>query len=89
MGVPALTANISSAVGVVPSYLGGIAGFRAEIAELGGQLRRLLVASLAGGALGYPGLGEARTMQLGGILALVCTLLVWRAARSLRDYRYP
>lgn len=35
------------------------------------------------------GIGEARTMQLGGILALLCTLVVWRAVSGLRDYRYP
>ena len=35
------------------------------------------------------GIGEARTMQLGGILALGCTLIVWRFATSLRSYRYP
>ena len=35
------------------------------------------------------GIGEARTMQLGGILALACTLIVWRAATSLRSFRYP
>ena len=35
------------------------------------------------------GIGEARTMQLGGALALLCTLVVWRAVSGLRDYRYP
>ena len=32
VGIPALTANVSSSVGVVPSYLGGLRGFRKEIA---------------------------------------------------------
>lgn len=35
------------------------------------------------------GIGEARTMQLGGILALGCTLIVWWAVSGLRSYRYP
>ncbi|MSQ42446.1 MAG: MFS transporter [Dehalococcoidia bacterium] len=34
-------------------------------------------------------IGEASTMRLGGALALLCTLVVWRAVRGLRDYRYP
>ena len=42
LGVPALTANVSSSVGVIPSYLGGIAGFRARLVG-----RRHLVAALA------------------------------------------
>jgi len=52
LGVPALTANVTSAVGVLPSYLGGIAGFRVEIAGQRSAIRRLLPASLLGGALG-------------------------------------
>lgn len=35
------------------------------------------------------GIGEARTMQLGGILALTCSLIVWRTVSGLRRYRYP
>ena len=32
MGYPALTANVTSTVGIWPGYLGGVAGFRREIA---------------------------------------------------------
>ena len=32
VGIPALTANVSSSVGVLPSYIGGLRGFRKEIA---------------------------------------------------------
>lgn len=42
LGLPALTANVSSSVGVLPSYVGGIAGFRHELAG-----RRPLLVSLA------------------------------------------
>ncbi|MFA7248043.1 MAG: MFS transporter [Dehalococcoidia bacterium] len=35
------------------------------------------------------GIGAAKTMQLGGLLALGCTLVVWWAVRALREYRYP
>lgn len=41
LGVPALTANVSSSVGVLPSYLPGISGFRTELAR-----RRNVVAAL-------------------------------------------
>jgi uncharacterized protein len=33
LGYPALTANLTSTVGIWPGYLGGVAGFRREIAE--------------------------------------------------------
>ncbi|TAJ17302.1 MAG: MFS transporter [Dehalococcoidia bacterium] len=32
--------------------------------------------------------GAARTMQLGGILSIAITLVVWRAVRGIRTYRY-
>src|SRR5271155_5449211 len=31
MGIPALQANVSTSVGVVPSYVGGIRGFRVQL----------------------------------------------------------
>ncbi|MEX2446477.1 MAG: MFS transporter [Dehalococcoidia bacterium] len=34
-------------------------------------------------------IGEPRTMQLGGLLALAATLIIWRAVSGLREYRYP
>ena len=48
-----------------------------------------LAGGIALGGIEFGGLGEARTMQLGGILALLCTLVVWWAMRGLREYRYP
>ena len=52
VGVPALTANITSAVGIVPSYLGSITGFRRELIGQWPRVRSLLVALLLGGGLG-------------------------------------
>ena len=49
----------------------------------------LVAGGISVGAIQVAGIGEARTMQLGGILALACTLVVWRAVTSLRAYRYP
>lgn len=63
------------------------------IATTSNNFGTMWVGFLAGGiALGgfeFTGLGEARTMQIGGVLALVCTLLVWWAMKGVRDYRYP
>lgn len=52
-GIPPVAANATSAVAVFPGYLGGVAGFRRELAALDGRdLARLLAFSLAGGLLG-------------------------------------
>jgi uncharacterized membrane protein YfcA len=52
LGYPAVTANVSNAVGLTPGLLSGSLGYRAELA---GEGRRTVVfgaASLAGGAVG-------------------------------------
>ncbi|MGE3857249.1 MAG: MFS transporter [Dehalococcoidia bacterium] len=63
------------------------------VATTANNVGTMWVGFLAGGiALGgveFGGLGEARTMQLGGILALACTFVVWWAMKGVRDYRYP
>ena len=51
-GVPPVTANVSNTVGLVPGSLSGAIGYRAELSGQAGRLRRLGLASLAGGALG-------------------------------------
>ena len=52
LGVPAVTANVSSSVGVLPSYLGGIRGFRRELSTKGPLLRSLVPVCLLGTGLG-------------------------------------
>src|ERR1035438_4558710 len=52
LGVPALNANITSAVGIVPSYVGGVAGFRAELGGQWSKIRSLLPVTLLGGSAG-------------------------------------
>jgi hypothetical protein len=52
LGYPALTANITNTVGIWPGYLGGAAGFRAEIADQRSRLARLSPLALAGGVVG-------------------------------------
>ena len=51
-GVPALSANITSSVGNVPSYVGGIHGFRSELKNQGRRIRRLIPAALLGSLCG-------------------------------------
>ena len=52
LGVPAIQANVSSTVGVLPSYLGGLRGFRDELRTRMPLVRRLLPACLIGTAFG-------------------------------------
>jgi uncharacterized membrane protein YfcA len=52
LGIPALTANVSNSVGVVPSYIAGIAGFRAELSERRRVIVSLLPALVIGTLLG-------------------------------------
>lgn len=52
LGVPALQANLTSAVGVLPSYLGGIQKFPKARHERGELLATLIWPSLAGALLG-------------------------------------
>jgi hypothetical protein len=49
VGVPALRANVTSTVGIFPGYLGGVAGFRGEIADQKDRLRALAPVAVAGG----------------------------------------
>jgi hypothetical protein len=52
MGYPALQANVTSTVGIWPGYLGGVAGFRSEIGDQSGQVRRLAVPAVLGAVAG-------------------------------------
>jgi uncharacterized membrane protein YfcA len=52
MGYPALTANMTSTVGIWPGYLGGVAGFRLEIADQSARVRALAIPALAGAVIG-------------------------------------
>ena len=52
VGVPALRANVTSTVGIFPGYLGGVAGFRREIADQKDRLRTLAPVAIAGAIAG-------------------------------------
>ncbi len=48
LGYPALTANVTSTVGIWPGYLAGVAGFRTEIVDQRRLARRLLPPAIVG-----------------------------------------
>ena len=52
MGIPALQANVSSTVSVLPSFVGGIRGFRDEMKEHRHLIRSLLPSCLSGSGIG-------------------------------------
>ena len=54
VGIPALQANVSTSVGVIPSYVGGIRGFRVQLGE-----HRLLIRSLVPSCVLGSGVGCA------------------------------
>jgi uncharacterized membrane protein YfcA len=51
-GIQALQANVSTSVGVLPSYVGGIRGFRHQISDHTKLIRALLPSCLLGASLG-------------------------------------
>lgn len=51
-GMPSLAANVTNSVATWPGYVGGVVGFRAEIADQRRRLPRLVAATLLGSAVG-------------------------------------
>lgn len=51
-GMPSLTANVTNSVATWPGYIGGVVGFRREIAAQRRRMPRLIVATVSGSALG-------------------------------------
>ena len=51
-GLPAVSANTTSSVGLLAGYLGGSVGYRRELADQGARIRALAVVSVLGGVLG-------------------------------------
>ena len=52
LGYPAIVANVTSTVGIWPGYLGGVAGFRREIAEQRDHFRMLAPVTIVGATVG-------------------------------------
>jgi uncharacterized membrane protein YfcA len=70
LGVPAVQANVTSSVGVLPSYLGGLRGFRRELLR-----RRRLVVSLTPACILGTSLGAA--LLLRGAPSTFRTVVPW------------
>lgn len=51
-GLPALTANVTNTVALCPGYLGGVVGYRRELAGQGGRIVPLVAAAVAGSVAG-------------------------------------
>jgi len=51
-GQSALVANVTSTVGIWPGYLGGVAGYRSELAGQRDRIRRLVPVSIGGALVG-------------------------------------
>lgn len=51
-GYPALTANVTTTVGIWPGYMGGMAGFRSEIVSQRAMVWRLAPVAVAGAVVG-------------------------------------
>jgi len=52
LGYPAIVANVTSTVGIWPGYLGGVAGFRKEIADQRDHFRMLAPLTIVGATVG-------------------------------------
>src|SRR5277367_2368680 len=52
LGYPAITANVTSTVGIWPGYLGGMSGFSSEIRSQRDLVRRLCIPAIVGALLG-------------------------------------
>ncbi len=78
-GMPALTANITSSVGLVTGYAGGALGYRRELAGQATRLRALAIPALLGGLTGAVVLlvtpADAFRAVVGYLVVAACGLL--------------
>ncbi|WP_433214986.1 sulfite exporter TauE/SafE family protein [Microtetraspora malaysiensis] len=52
LGYPPVTANVTSALATLPGYVGGLVGYRDELAAVRGRVLRLAAVTVAGAACG-------------------------------------
>ena len=88
LGLPALEANVSSTVGVIPSYLGVLRGFRHRIESHADLIKTLVIPSVLGSfagcallLLGSPATFRAVVPYLIGIATLVFAASPWITKR--------
>ncbi|MFG3223970.1 sulfite exporter TauE/SafE family protein [Kitasatospora sp. NPDC048194] len=92
-GVPAVTANVSNTIGLVPGSLSGALGYRRELDGQAGRLLRLGTAALLGGLLGayilvkLPSRAFTVIVPALILLALVLVVIQPRIARAMAARR--
>ncbi|HMA46960.1 MAG TPA: TSUP family transporter, partial [Frankiaceae bacterium] len=93
-GNAALVANVTNTVGLVPGYLGGVLGYRRELAGQGGRIGVLAVDAVAGAVAGVAVLLTAPQSVFRAVvpalLVAACLLLLaqpWLAAVARRRAR--
>jgi uncharacterized membrane protein YfcA len=92
-GYPALVANVSNTVGLVPGSLSGVLGYRRELAGQGSRVLRLGIAALLGGASGgvlllvLPAAAFQRVVPWLILFACVLVAAQPRLSRALADRR--
>jgi uncharacterized membrane protein YfcA len=90
LGVPQLSANVTSTVGLVPGALGGSIGYADELVDQRRRVTRLAVPSLAGAVAGTVLLlltpGDTFEKVVPALIAVSCALLLLQPqlARRLR-----
>jgi len=88
VGLPAVSANVTNAVAVLPGYLGGSIAYREELGGQRGRVVKLLPTTVAGGVLGAVLLLATGDALFEGIvpflILLSCGLLVAQPAISRR-----
>lgn len=95
VGHTAVVANVTSTVGIWAGYVGGVAGFRRELAAQGDRVRALTPVALAGGLTGAvlllvtPGHVFEDLAPLLVLLACALFALQPRIARRLRERPPP
>ena len=94
VGLPALTANITSSVGLLSGYAGGSVAYRRELSDQGGRVRALVPYAVAGGIAGALLLlvtpKETFRSVVPYLVLLACALLALqpRLARALARQRH-
>jgi uncharacterized membrane protein YfcA len=92
-GYPAVVANVSNTIGLVPGALSGAIGYRRELTGQGGRAIRLGVAAIAGGLTGgllllsLPAAAFERIVPILILAAVVLIALQPRLSRAMGDRR--
>jgi uncharacterized membrane protein YfcA len=77
-GLPALSANVTNTVALCPGYLGGVRGYRRELAGQGERMKRLGAVACAGAVVGVGLLAVSSTDAFRAVvpflLLLACVL---------------